>query len=96
MRDKLFNVENLEMKTGAVAKLKKHKLQIVAAVSGQIEIISGSERGRPARALKTQKLADEPSALLLSAGQFCLIPASLERTEILAKSESVLLRVEAN
>ena len=96
VRDKLFNVENLEMKTGAVAKLKKHKLQIVAAVSGQIEIISGSERGRPARALKTQKLADEPSALLLSAGQFCLIPASLERTEILAKSESVLLRVEAN
>ena len=32
----------------------------------------------------------------LSAGQFCLIPASLERTEILAKSEAALLRVEAN
>ena len=32
----------------------------------------------------------------LSAGQFSLIPASLERTEILAKSEAALLRVEAN
>jgi mannose-6-phosphate isomerase len=32
----------------------------------------------------------------LSAGQFSLIPASLEQTEILAKSDAVLLRVEAN
>jgi hypothetical protein len=32
----------------------------------------------------------------LSAGQFGLIPASLERTEILAKSDAALLRVEAN
>jgi mannose-6-phosphate isomerase len=32
----------------------------------------------------------------LSAGQFSMIPASLERTEILAKSDSALLRVEAN
>jgi mannose-6-phosphate isomerase len=32
----------------------------------------------------------------LSAGQFSLIPASLDRTEILAKSEAALLRVEAN
>jgi mannose-6-phosphate isomerase len=32
----------------------------------------------------------------LSAGQFCLIPASLEGTEILAKSDAGLLRVEAN
>ncbi|HTV75709.1 MAG TPA: hypothetical protein VMD57_01835, partial [Candidatus Baltobacteraceae bacterium] len=32
----------------------------------------------------------------LSAGQFCLIPASLERTEILANSDAALLRVEAN
>ena len=32
----------------------------------------------------------------LSAGQFCLIPASLEQTEILAKSDAALLRVEAN
>jgi mannose-6-phosphate isomerase len=32
----------------------------------------------------------------LSAGQFSLIPASLERAEILAKSDVALLRVEAN
>jgi mannose-6-phosphate isomerase len=32
----------------------------------------------------------------LSAGQFCLIPASLEQTEILAKSGAALLHVEAN
>jgi mannose-6-phosphate isomerase len=32
----------------------------------------------------------------LSAGQFSLVPASLERTEVLAKSDAVLLRVEAN
>jgi mannose-6-phosphate isomerase len=32
----------------------------------------------------------------LSAGQFCLIPASLERTEVLAKSDAAFLRVEAN
>jgi mannose-6-phosphate isomerase len=32
----------------------------------------------------------------LAAGQFSLIPANLERTEILAKSDVTLLRVEAN
>ena len=36
------------------------------------------------------------TSLDLSAGQFGLIPASLERTEILAKSDTALLRVEAN
>jgi mannose-6-phosphate isomerase len=36
------------------------------------------------------------TAMDLSAGQFCLIPASLEGTETLAKSDAVLLRVEAN
>jgi mannose-6-phosphate isomerase len=32
----------------------------------------------------------------LSAGQFSLIPAGLERTEVLAKTDAALLRVEAN
>jgi mannose-6-phosphate isomerase len=32
----------------------------------------------------------------LSAGQFCLIPACLGRTEVLAESDADLLRVEAN
>jgi mannose-6-phosphate isomerase len=35
-------------------------------------------------------------AVKLSAGQFGLIPASLESTEILANSDAALLRVEAN
>jgi mannose-6-phosphate isomerase len=78
VRDPLFNVENMEMKAGAVAKLKEHKLQIIAAVNGQIEIKSGLEIAN------------------LSAGQFCLIPASLDRTEILAKPDAALLRVEAD
>jgi mannose-6-phosphate isomerase len=78
VHDKLFNVENLEMKSGAVVKLKEQKLQIVAAVNGQIEIKSNSE------------------SVKLFGGQFCLIPASLERTQILAKSGATLLRVEAN
>ena len=36
------------------------------------------------------------TAVKLSTGQFSLIPASLERTEILAKPDATLLRVEAN
>jgi mannose-6-phosphate isomerase len=36
--DPLFNVETLEMKTGAGLNLKPHKLQIIAVVRGQLEI----------------------------------------------------------
>ena len=36
------------------------------------------------------------TAVNLSAGQFSLIPASLERTEVLSKSDAALLCVEAN
>ena len=36
------------------------------------------------------------AAVNLSAGQFSLIPAILDRTEIMAKSDAALLRVEAN
>ena len=78
VRDLLFNVEAVEMKTGAGTNLKPHKLQIVATVRGQLEIQSGS------------------ISVNLSAGQFCLVPACLERTEAQAKSEVTLLRVEAN
>jgi mannose-6-phosphate isomerase len=34
--------------------------------------------------------------MTLGAGQFCLIPASLEKAEITAKTDTALLRVEAN
>jgi mannose-6-phosphate isomerase len=76
--DPLFNVEHLEIKSGASMNLKPRKLQIIAAVRGELEIRSDSV------------------PVKLSAGQFCLIPASLEQTEILAKSDAALLRVEAN
>jgi mannose-6-phosphate isomerase len=36
------------------------------------------------------------TVVTLSAGQFCLIPASLERTEVLTKTDAALLQVEAN
>jgi hypothetical protein len=42
------------------------------------------------------EIKDGAEAVNLSAGQFCLVPASLEWTEILAKSDAALLRVEAN
>lgn len=78
VRDKLFNVEQWELNSGARQPLKPKKLQIIATVSGEIEIQSGS------------------TIVNLVAGQFCLIPASLEQAEILAKSAAALLRVEAN
>ncbi len=74
----IFNVEALEMKTGARMNLKPHRLQIVAVINGRLEIKSGSV------------------SVNLAAGQFCLVPACLEQTEILAISELALLRVEAN
>ncbi len=78
VNDPLFNVETWKLNSGDTGQLKPKKLQIVAAVAGEIEIRSGS------------------TAVKLSAGCFSLIPASLERTEILAKSDAALLRVEAN
>jgi len=35
-------------------------------------------------------------SVILSAGQFCLVPASLEQTEVSTKSDAALLYVEAN
>jgi mannose-6-phosphate isomerase len=78
VRDPLFNIEAVEMKTGTSLDLKPDKLQIVATVRGQLEIKSGSV------------------SVNLAAGQFCLVPACLERTEVRAKSEVTLLRVEGN
>jgi len=76
--DPLFKAETWKLNPGAHDRLTPKKLQIVAAIRGEVEITSGS------------------TSVTLSAGQFSLIPASLEQTEILAKSEAALLRVEAN
>ncbi len=78
VRDPLFDVEVLEMKTGAGLGLKPGKLQIIAVVRGQFEIKGGSISANSV------------------AGQFCLVPASLAQTKLLAKSDAALLRVEAN
>jgi mannose-6-phosphate isomerase len=78
VNDPLFNVENLEMKSGMRTELKSRTLQIVGVSRGQLAVQNDS------------------TTVNLSAGQFCLMPACLERTEILAKSHAALLRVEAN
>ncbi|MFZ1074643.1 MAG: type I phosphomannose isomerase catalytic subunit [Verrucomicrobiia bacterium] len=78
VKDVLFNVEVVEMNSGTELDLKPRKLQIIAVVSGWLEIQSGS------------------TSVNLAAGQFCLVPACLEQTEVSAKSGAVFLRVEAN
>jgi mannose-6-phosphate isomerase len=78
VRDPLFKVETWQMKTVAGVSLKPRTLQIIAGLSGRLEIQSGS------------------ASVKMSAGQFCLVPACLERTEVLVKSDAALLRVEAN
>ena len=78
VRDPLFNVEIWKMNSSVSSSMKTKTLQIVAAVSGRLEIKGGST----------------PASL--AAGQFCLIPACLERSEILAQSDAMFLRVEAN
>ena len=96
VNDPLFNVEAWKLDSGAGGLLKPKKLQIIAVTEGKIEIKSGLERGRLVRAKQSLELAGEPPALLLSAGQLCLIPASLDLTKIRAPSDAALLHVEAN
>jgi mannose-6-phosphate isomerase class I len=42
------------------------------------------------------RVADGNAAVDLSPGQFCLVPACLERTKIFADAAASLLRAEAN
>jgi mannose-6-phosphate isomerase len=75
VHDPLFQVEAWRMNAGAGVSLKPRTLQIIAGLSGQLEIQSGS------------------ASVKLSAGQFCLVPACLERTELRTKAGAALLRV---
>ncbi len=77
-KDSLFSVEAWELNSSANALLKPKQLQIIAAVTGQIEI------------------KNESANVNLRAGEFCLVPAVLEKTEMVAKADSTLLRIEAN
>ena len=78
VRDPLFKVEAWRMNAGAGVSLKPRTLQIIAGLSGRLEIQSGS------------------ASVKLSAGQFCLVPACLERTEITAKSDAAGLLTGAD
>ncbi len=78
VRDRLFNVDHVEVKSGARTELTQNKLQILAVIRGSLEVQS------------------EGNTVTLDAGQFCLIPAELEKTELSAKADSSFLRVEAN
>jgi mannose-6-phosphate isomerase len=74
----LFKVEAWRANAGAGVSLKPRTLQIIAGLSGWLEIQSGS------------------APVKLSAGQFCLVPACLERTEITAQSDAAWLLTEAD
>lgn len=78
VNDPLFNVEAVEMKSGAKTDLKRRTLQIVGVVRGRLEIQGGS------------------TSVTLSAGEFCLVPACLDKTEVTAKSDVAWLRVQAD
>ncbi|MGD0745214.1 MAG: type I phosphomannose isomerase catalytic subunit [Verrucomicrobiota bacterium] len=78
VKDPLFNVEAMEMKSGGRLELKPRKLQIIAVVRGQLEV------------------RNKPISFELPAGQFCLVPAGMEQTEIGVKSGAMFLLVEAN
>lgn len=78
VRDPLFNVDAMELKSGARNALMPNKLQIIAVVRGNVEVQNGTDK------------------VTLDAGKFCLIPASLEKVELTAKTDTALLRVEAN
>jgi mannose-6-phosphate isomerase class I len=66
------------MNAGAGVSLKPRTLQIIAGLSGRLEIQGGL------------------ASVKLSAGQFCLLPACLERAEITAKSDAAWLLAEAD
>jgi mannose-6-phosphate isomerase class I len=77
VNDSLFNVEAWKFNSGASNPLKPKKLQIIAVITGQIEIKNGND------------------LVKLRSGEFCLIPACLEQSEIFTKAEAMLLLVEA-
>lgn len=78
VRDRLFDIDQLEMKTGASYSFKPRKLQIAAVVRGQVKI-------------RNQSFVTD-----LRAGQFCLVPAILEQTELAVESDTTLLCVSVN
>jgi mannose-6-phosphate isomerase class I len=77
VRNPLFMVELWKSKTAHSTTMKKVGMQIIGAVSG-----TGTVRS-----------ASAVRAVQLSAGEFCLIPASLTEFELTAESDSSFLCV---
>ena len=77
VRNPLFNVEIWKMNADASRLLKAKTAQIIAVVSGLLEIKGSS------------------TSVKLAPGQFCVVPACLEQTDVSAMAQTILLRVEA-
>ncbi|HOX55975.1 MAG TPA: class I mannose-6-phosphate isomerase [Candidatus Paceibacterota bacterium] len=77
--DPSFSVEACEAGAGASLALRRGKMQLIALLTGRVRI--GHGRGAP--------------TLPLAAGEFCLVPASLEQVAVHAETPSAFLRVEA-
>ena len=77
MRDPLFTVEAHEVSAGANVPLRPAKMQIIALLTGSVQVGEGQ------------------GSVALSAGQFCLVPASLAQVTLRAETPATFLRVEA-
>ena len=77
VNDRLFSVEVCKAAGGNSDQLKTKQLQLIAVLTGELEVASGSLR------------------LSLNAGQFCLVPACLEETQVIAQNDASYLRVKA-
>ena len=80
VNDPLFNVENWKLNINTGANCFFKSKKL------QIVAVTNGEI----------EIKSGTTSVNLSAGQFSLIPASLEQTDILAKSDAALLHVEAN
>jgi mannose-6-phosphate isomerase len=98
--DPLFSVEHWEMMPKVPEKLThlpKHRRSPLALLTSiALEGLSPFALQIIVVVKGELEVNSGTTVVNLSAGQFCLIPASLERTEIAAKSNTALLRVEAN
>ncbi len=77
VNDPLFTVESWSMRSTDVVCWRKQRMQIIGVVSGTLTITSDAE----------------VAPVALSAGQFCLVPAELRITELVAQPGSRFLRI---
>jgi len=96
--DPLFSVEHWEMIPGNPGKLTDFPRPWRSAVAENEAIALGGLTSFTLQIVAVVKgeieIRSGAAALSVCAGQFCLIPACLKRTEIVAKSDVSFLRVE--